>query len=423
MRAWRVQANCVQMARANRDSAAGVVGQTLGEKYHLVRVLGQGGMGLVCEARHVTLGKRFAVKIINRAVPRPDVIAARFRREVRAISAIESDNIVQVFDVGVDPKLGLYMVMEFLPGEDLAGRLARVKKLGPAEAIELGYQIARGLAKAHEARIIHRDLKPANVFLIKKDDGKEQVKLLDFGVSKMLDAAVTETWEGNLTTIGMSVGTPQYMSPEQAQGLELDERTDVWSLGVVLYEMLSGRPAYAAQARAHATIVRIVTEKPAPLSEVAPWVPARLASVVHAALQHDKRLRIVSCHRFAELLADTAEGVVEGFEDDCAETIVVKNPLAPASSRASGPTSFAQNVDTSVQIPVVQARPTRVAWWPALLALAAAVIVTGHIGATRGSTPGAAQGMGARTSRVEPVAAAAPAPALRRSDFVPRRAR
>ena len=408
------------MTRANRNNADGVVGMTLGEKYHLVSVIGQGGMGLVCEARHVNLGKRFAVKIINKAVPRPDIIAARFRREVRAISAIESDNIVQVFDVGVDPKLGLYMVMEFLPGEDLAARLARVKKIEAAEVIALGYQIARGLAKAHEARIIHRDLKPANVFLIKKDDGTEQVKLLDFGVSKLLDAAVTDTWEGNLTTIGMSVGTPQYMSPEQAQGLDLDERTDVWSLGVVLYEMLSGQPAYAAQARAHATIVRIVTEKPAPLSEVAPWVPARLASVVHAAIQHDKNFRIVSCERFAELLADAADAGFEGF-DDAAETVVGKNPLPPTSSRVSNATGFVQNIDTaSAPVAVVRARPKRVAYWPAALALTAAVLVTGHVGATRGSTPGVGQGFGATTARVEPMAAAAPAPALRRTDFAPR---
>ena len=418
----------------------GVVGTTLGGKYHLVSVIGHGGMGIVCEARHVGLGKRFAIKIINKGVPRPEVIAARFRREVRAISAIESENIVQVFDAGIDEKLGLYMVMEYLAGEDLAARIARVKRMEAPEVIALGYQIARGLARAHEARIIHRDMKPANIFLVKNEDGTERVKLLDFGVSKLLDGDGSQTWMGQLTTIGMSVGTPQYMSPEQAQGLELDERTDVWSLGVVLYEMLAGRPAYEAHARAHQTIVRIVTERPAPLAEVAPWVPERLAAVIHMALQHDRDARISSAALFADLLADALQTQTHAtFED--AETMIAPNPLFPRlrvesspvakTARAdSRPSGFIQICEVAGPPPAPKSKPVRTvarkrsvvgALWP-VVALILAAVVTGHVGGTRGATlaGGAPSLERSPVEKTSMTPTPAPSPAVRRADFSPR---
>src|SRR5512140_2365333 len=146
------------------------MGVTLGGKYEVTGILGVGGMGVVCEARHAQLGgKRFAVKLVQRYFAGSDLAAARFRREVRAIAAVESEHIVQVTDVGQDPELGVYMVMEFLTGEDLATHLHRVKRLPIVDALKIAHQIARGLGAAHAANILHRDLKPGNVFLIPRE--------------------------------------------------------------------------------------------------------------------------------------------------------------------------------------------------------------------------------------------------------------
>jgi serine/threonine-protein kinase len=281
------------------------VGATLGGKYQVVRVLGVGGMGVVCEARHMELGgRRFAVKLVQRYFAGSDIAMARFRREVRAVAAIESDHIVQVTDVGVDEKFGLYMVMEFLQGEDLSSYLHRLGQMKPIEAVKIGHQIARGLAKAHAARIIHRDLKPGNIFLTRREDGSLCVKIYDFGISKLVgDPDKTGTWNAELTGVGMPVGTPQYMSPEQAHGVnDLDARSDVWSLGAVLFEMLAGRGPYPPRGRAHHTIMRVMTEVPPLLESVAPWVPIEVARVVNAALQRDRDQRIPDCGAFADML-------------------------------------------------------------------------------------------------------------------------
>jgi serine/threonine-protein kinase len=246
------------------------------------------------------------VKLVARAL-RTELMAQRFRREVRAVSAIESDHIVQVLDVGVDERFGLYMVMEYLVGEDLQSRLQRVKRLEPREAARIAQQTARGLAKAHAAGIVHRDLKPANVFLVDREDGGVQVKLLDFGISKLLkdkdisgpcDALAQtllagDTWSGELTELGIPVGTAQYMSPEQAEAeADVDHRTDVWALGAVLYEMLAGRPAYPPARNSAQTMIQVMTAKPEPLTRIAPWVPPVLATLVDEAMEHDLALRI-----------------------------------------------------------------------------------------------------------------------------------
>jgi serine/threonine-protein kinase len=316
-------------------SGRAFVGETLGGKYRVTRVLGLGGMGIVCEARHIELGgRRFAVKLVQRYFAGSELAVARFRREVRAIAAIESDHIVQVTDVGVDETFGLYMVMEFLQGEDLSSHLHRVGQIKPIEAVKIAHQIARGLAKAHEARIIHRDLKPGNVFLTRRDDGSVCVKIYDFGISKLVgDPEKTGTWNAELTAVGMPVGTPQYMSPEQAHGRsDLDPRSDVWSLGAVLFEMLAGRGPYPPRGRVHHTIMRVMSEDPPLLEQVAPWVPVAVAQIVDGALQRDRDRRIPDCNVFAEMLEramPAAFGMGPARADD--EVTVVASRAQPPS--------------------------------------------------------------------------------------------
>jgi serine/threonine-protein kinase len=306
------------------SEAKGFVGTTIAGKYRLRRLIGVGGMGSVYEGQHLDLAKRVAVKIIESGSELSPELATRFKREARAASAVESENIVQVFDVGRDPVVGLYMVMEFLQGEDLEVRLRKQlgRRLDPVLAAQVGYQAARALAKAHEARVIHRDLKPANLFLTDREDGTLRVKILDFGISKLLaSTASVASLEGvmELTAAGVALGTPQYMSPEQAQGLTtVDHRSDVWGLGVVLYEALAGAPAYPELKTYQETIMKILTERPPLLSKIAPWVPAELARVVHAAIEHDVDKRLPNSTTFAEQIAaavpDAMLGATGGWQ-------------------------------------------------------------------------------------------------------------
>ncbi len=282
-----------------------IVGATIAGKYLVRRVVGRGSMGVVCEAEHLEIGKRVAIKLIDASLVGMTDIAIRFRQEARATSLVESHHIVQVFDVGTDERLGLYLVMEFLTGEDLATVLARDHQLPLDRAVRIAVQVARGLAKAHEAGVVHRDLKPANIFLCTSEDEHPLVKILDFGVSKVVDSSRGGSGPGlKLTRDGMVLGTPQYMSPEQAQGYTVDERTDVWALGLVLYEMLAGRPAYPELPSYEQFIIHLVSHPPDPLPRVAPWVPDELATVVHGALEHDPTARIQNCTELVKLLSE-----------------------------------------------------------------------------------------------------------------------
>jgi serine/threonine protein kinase len=270
----------------------------LAERYRLDRAIGSGAMGSIYEAVHLGLGRPVAVKVLHPQHVGIADIEARFVNEGRAAGMIASDHIVQTFDVGHDKVHGLFLVTELLEGEDLDCRLIRERRLDVETSITIGRQIARGLAKAHAVGIVHRDLKPANVFLAKRDDGSILAKIVDFGISKRIGEEPSP--DGPLTTKGTAVGTPQYMSPEQLAGtLDIDGRADVWSLGVVMYEMLSGAPPFADR-RGHLEIMMaIAREDAAPLRTVASWVPSSLAESIDAALVRDRELRTPNASTFA----------------------------------------------------------------------------------------------------------------------------
>ena len=295
-------------------------------------------MGAVYEGEHVEIGKRVAIKVIEHQHARSTELAARFRREARAASAVESEHIVQVFDVGQDDRVGLYMVMELLAGEDLASRLEKAGGRIPVdEAVTLIAQAGRALGKAHAAGVVHRDLKPANLFLTTREDGSTSVKILDFGISKLLRAEASDGPSGGgktslLTREGAVMGTPMYMSPEQAQGLPVDARSDIWSLASVLYEAIAGRTAYEPRDTYEQMIVQIVTKRPRPLAEIAPWVPDALAQVIEAALAHDVDARTANAALFAKSLVAAAR-----VPADSASAADAIGP--PSSSRVVEPTT------------------------------------------------------------------------------------
>ncbi len=261
-----------------------MVGALIGGKYQIVRRIGAGGMGTVYEALHTGTGRRVAVKVIAGSGVSA-VAVERFEREARAAAAIDNAHVVEMLDIGHDARLGCpFMVMEYLHGEDLHQVVSRLGPLRPALALRIAAQACAGLARAHESGVVHRDIKPANVFLARRDAGEVVVKLLDFGIAKVRENALASGGVG-LTRTGSVIGSPGYMSPEQAIGAkDIDERTDVWSLGVVLYEMLAGRAPWHHVRGIGELIAAIATEPPLPIRQRAPWVPSAVASIVMGAL-------------------------------------------------------------------------------------------------------------------------------------------
>lgn len=220
----------------------GLVGHTLADRYQVLSLLGDGGMGSVYLAEHVTLRKKVAIKVLHQELCRDQTQVDRFLQEARAASMIGHENIVDIVDFGPVPGGSVFFAMEHLDGEDLADLLRRENRLSWARAKGLIVQILRALAAAHSKGIIHRDLKPANCFLIKKADGRDFVKLLDFGIAKVTDPESGDG--GGLTRTGAVFGTAKYMAPEQACGEPADNRTDVYAAAVCLYEFMTGTVPY-----------------------------------------------------------------------------------------------------------------------------------------------------------------------------------
>jgi serine/threonine protein kinase len=257
-------------------------------RYWIIRSIGAGGMGAVYEAAHTGTGRRVAVKLINIAdLNKSSNVVGRFHREAKAAGAIDTQHIAQVLDLGTDPTTGdPYMVMELLVGEDLQQLLQRLGPLHPNLALRIAAQACIGLQKAHEAQVVRRDIKPANVFLAKRDVGEHVVKLLDFGIAKMKVDLAYDDQSPDLTRTGSILGSPLYMSPEQARGSKLiDHRTDIWSLGIVFYQLLTGQAPNREIAAFGELIIAICHDAPKPVQELAPWVPHSVAAIVHRAIQ------------------------------------------------------------------------------------------------------------------------------------------
>jgi predicted Zn-dependent protease len=278
-------------AAAEEEAEADLSGRQLGP-YRLLREIGSGGMGTVYEAEDVRLGRRVAVKVLPAGYSCDPTAKERFLREARAASTVDHPNLCTVHDVGESDDR-IYIVLSLYEGETLRERLRR-GPLPPAEARDVALQVARGLARAHEAGITHRDLKPANVMLTRRGE----VKILDFGIARL------EGDGASLTRTGALWGTPAYMSPEQARGEPVDRRTDVWSLGVLLYEMTAGRRPFGGET-VQAVLSAILVAEPEPLAHVCLGVPPDLARVVTRALAKDPAERHASA---AELLADLEAG-------------------------------------------------------------------------------------------------------------------
>jgi serine/threonine-protein kinase len=288
-----------------------LIDHVIGGKYRITELIGQGGMGTVFEAVHSGTGSRVAIKLIVSKDIKEEVFV-RFQREARAAGTIDSRHIVRVFDMGTDDVSGSpYMVMERLFGEDLSQLMRRTGPLSPTVSCSLIAQAALGLAKAHESGVVHRDIKPANLFLHDGgDQGEVILKILDFGIAKVLMDVMQRSEEGGLTRTGSMLGSPHYMSPEQAQGLRtIDQRSDIWSLGVVLYKMLTGQTPHAHLQTLGQVILAICSQPARSVQELAPWVPPEVARIVHRALQPDPGQRFQSAYEMYTALQAVTQGV------------------------------------------------------------------------------------------------------------------
>ncbi|HVV51634.1 MAG TPA: serine/threonine-protein kinase, partial [Polyangia bacterium] len=271
------------------------VGTTLGGRYHVRRLCGEGAMGRVYEGQHIDIGRRVAIKVLHARFHHSADLVERFRREARAASKIGHPNIVDVTDSGTTPDGAFYFVMEFLDGVGLEELIARQGPLPVERALLIAAQIARALEAAHAAEVIHRDLKPANVMLVNRTDQEDFVKVLDFGISKDLDLAVGAA----LTRPDVAIGTPAYMAPEQAAGKVADALSDVYAVGGLLYEMLTATQPCTGD-DAMEVLQRKASEDPRPIGELRPELPRDLQRLVMRALARDPEDRHRSMTAFKE---------------------------------------------------------------------------------------------------------------------------
>ena len=282
-----------------------LVGHTLDEKYLLEETLGVGGMGTVYRAKHLLIDKPVAVKVLNQRFVVDEAARLRFQREARAAGRLQHQNAVTVTDFGQTHDGLVYIVMELLVGRTLRDVLAKEAPLDPARAVSIMLQVSEAVAAAHEAGIIHRDLKPANIFIVQRVDAPSLVKVLDFGIAK-LAADTLEEDDPTLTVIGAVIGTPRYMCPEQYEETELTPAADVYSLGVILYEMLTGMVPFSGSSPL-AIALKHVSEPPTRPRSVVASIPVELEQVVLHALEKQPADRPRDAAEFKRELFETAE--------------------------------------------------------------------------------------------------------------------
>jgi serine/threonine-protein kinase len=342
------------------------IGTVLRDTYEIVSQIGKGGMGAVFAARHLRLpGKHVAVKVLLGEANLNPELYARFRREAEIASQLGHPNIIEVLDFHSLEDGTPYMVMEYLRGENLARRLKQ-GALPLSEVLTMARQIGSALQAAHRAGVVHRDLKPANVFLVPTEAGgelSERVKLLDFGISKILASQTVQTQDA------MLLGTPQYMSPEQALGKnsELDARTDIFSLGCMLYEMLAGKTPFDGTGSTVLVVYRIVHERAAPLATHCPNLPAHVLAAVDKALEKDPKDRFQDVG--ALILALTGSPL-RTLDDVMANTLASPLP-APRPSQLPTKEQETPYDDSATYIPNTTASPVAAPRPPSTLMLGA----------------------------------------------------
>ena len=287
-------------------------GDVIDGKYRIVRLIGEGGMGAVYEAENMRIHRKVAIKVLHAGVAQTGEAVSRFEREAQAAGRIGSEHIVEVLDLGNLPSGDRYMVMEFMDGDSLSGRISARGRLTPGEIYPILHQLLEALAAAHGAGIIHRDLKPDNVYLLKSRGGKSDfVKLLDFGISKFNQLSGDSGF--SMTRTGAVMGTPYYMAPEQAKGSrELDHRVDLYAVGVILYECVTGEVPFNADTF-NELLFKIVLEQARPVQQSVPNLDPSFAAIVNKSMAREPAQRFQSAREFQHALEQWAAGAGPQF--------------------------------------------------------------------------------------------------------------
>ena len=281
------------------SAAAALVDEVIADRYRLLSVLGQGGMGSVYKAEHIRMGKALALKILRGDFAQEEGAVERFRDEAQIVSRLSHPHTIAVFDFGeIDDGSGFYLAMEYVPGKDLSVVLRESGALPEARVVDIGEQILGSLAEAHDAGVVHRDIKPGNVMLMQTRSGEDWVKVLDFGIAKLRDDAGAA--QASTTSVGAIVGTPNYLAPEQARGDAVDGRADLYAVGCLLHELVTGRPPF--QAPTPMAVVSAHLQAPPPRADLAPGVTRRFADVIQRALAKRPEERFSSADSMRDAL-------------------------------------------------------------------------------------------------------------------------
>jgi serine/threonine protein kinase len=370
------------------------VGQTIGN-YRLTARLGEGGMGVVYLAEHPVIGKKVALKAIHPELSRNAEVVSRFVTEAKSVNQIGHEHIVDIADFGTTPGGEFYFIMEYLQGEALSDRLKREGHLDATRAMVIGAQIADALDASHEHGIIHRDLKPENIFLLQRGGSRDFVKVLDFGLAKLTD---TEEKVSHKTRAGSVMGTPYYMAPEQCEGkTEIDHRADIYSLGVLMFEMLTGKVPFGGDGYGE-IIVKHITMPPPSVRSLVPELSAELDLILFRALAKDRTQRFQTMAELRDALLDpnryASAAPVVAVPDDLSGVARAASPMArsemdiqnklganfPSGNdgvvRQSGgaPSTFRQGMGEIIQDLTPQKKTSRALLFAAIAAMTGAAI-------------------------------------------------
>jgi serine/threonine protein kinase len=373
------------------------VGQTIGN-YRLTARLGEGGMGVVYLAEHPVIGKKVALKAIHPELSRNADVVSRFVQEAKSVNQIGHEHIVDIADFGTTPGGEFYFIMEYLQGEALADRLKREGHLDATRAMVIGAQIADALDASHEHGIIHRDLKPENIFLVQRGGSKDFVKVLDFGLAKLVD---TEEKVSHKTRAGSVMGTPYYMAPEQCEGkTEIDHRADIYSLGVLMFEMLTGKVPFGGDGYGE-IIVKHITMPPPSVRSLVPELSPELDLILFRALAKDRTQRfqtmaelrdaLLDPNRYASAapvvaVPDDLSGVARAASPMSRSEMDIQNKLAAGFGSGNGsgsgvvrqsgtaPSTFRQGMGEIIQDLTPQRKTSRALLFAAIAAVTGAAI-------------------------------------------------
>jgi serine/threonine-protein kinase len=331
-------------------------GDVIAGKYEVIRLLGSGGMAFVVAARHIELDEIVAIKFLRSESLVHRDVAACFVREARAAVKIKSEHVARVFDVGALPDGAPFIVMEYLDGKDLRALLREEETLPVERVAEYVMQACEALAAAHALGMVHRDIKPENLFVVNRTQGLELVKVLDFGISKsMLTGSAID--QSGLQASSHAMGTPLYMSPEQIRGSRsLDARADIWSLGCVLFELLSGHPPFDAPSIM--LLIATILEHPIPrLREGRPDLPAALESIVDRCLEKDPNLRFEDVGELAEALSRFAPARARISVERCKQLVQNGGSIDVPIELSSDPPPSAPHSNAAMTLPQVGIDP------------------------------------------------------------------